>query len=159
MEEYPIAHAYRDNRINRIFGGTKEVTRLFAAGRLSRRARDGRLDLFSTFSDIDTQVSGGEAPDFAGADTPAELRESVNLVERAKRAAIYAVMKGAMKFMATMREEQEFLDYAANQLITLYAMDSAVARALEAVRAHPREAPPPPLLAQTPLLPPPPQTR
>ena len=31
-----------------------------------------------------------------------------------------------------MREEQEFLDGAANQLINLFAMDSAVARALEA---------------------------
>ncbi len=159
MEEYPIAHAYRDNRINRIFEGTNEVNRLVAAGTLFQRAMDGKLDLFSTFSDIDTQVSGGEAPDFAGADTPAELRESVNLVERAKRAAIYAVMKGAMKFMATMREEQEFLDYAANQLITLYAMDSAVARALEAGRAHSSEAHTHALLAQMAVLTLLPQTR
>jgi alkylation response protein AidB-like acyl-CoA dehydrogenase len=159
MEEYPIAHAYRDNRINRIFEGTNEVNRLVAAGTLFQRAMDGKLDLFSTFSDIDAQVSGGEAPDFAGADTPAELRESVNLVERAKRAAIYAVMKGAMKFMATMREEQEFLDYAANQLITLYAMDSAVARALEAGRAHSGEARTHALLAQMAVLTLLPQTR
>ena len=35
--------------------------------------------------------------------------ESVNLVERIKRAAIYSVMKGAMKFMDSIRNEQEFL--------------------------------------------------
>ena len=62
------------------------------------------------------------------------------------------MMKGAMKFMSTMEEEQEFLEYAANQLINVYAMDSAVARALMAVRqggvdAHTHE-----LLAQMAVL-------
>ena len=85
--------------------------------------------------EIEAQVASGTAPDFAAADTPAALRESVNLVERAKRAAIYSVMKGATKFMATMGEEQEFLETTANQLITIFAMDSAVARALDAVRS------------------------
>jgi hypothetical protein len=132
MEEYPIAHAYRDCRINRIFEGTNEVNRLVAAGTLFQRSIDGKVDLTSAFPEIDSQISSGQAPDFAGAETPVGLRESVNLVERAKRAAIYSVMKGAMKFMSNMREEQEFLDGAANQLINLFAMDSAVARALEA---------------------------
>lgn len=135
MDEYPISHVYRDNRINRIFEGTNEVNRLVAAGTLFRRAMDGKLDIFSVFPEIDEQVSSGTAPDFAGETAPAGLRESVNLVERAKRASIYSVMKGAMKFMSTMQDEQEFLEYTANQLITLYAMDSAVARALEAAAA------------------------
>src|SRR5579859_3255522 len=132
MEEYPIAHAYRDNRINRIFEGTNEVNRLVAAGTLFQRALENKIDLMAAFPETDAQVQSGHAPDFADAETPAGLRESVNLVERAKRAAIYSVLKGAMKFMATMREEQEFLEYAANQLLNIFAMDSAVARALEA---------------------------
>ena len=135
MEEYPIAHAYRDYRINRIFEGTNEVNRLVAAGTLFQRSLEGKIDLMSAFPEIDGQISSGHSPDFAGAETPAGLRESVNLVERAKRAAIYSVMKGAMKFMSNMREEQEFLDAAANQLISLFAMDSAVARALEAAKS------------------------
>src|SRR5262249_2791235 len=71
MEEYPIAHAYRDNRINRIFEGTNEVNRLVAAGTLFQRAMDGKVDLFSMFSEIDAQVTEGTAPDFAGAGVPA----------------------------------------------------------------------------------------
>jgi hypothetical protein len=93
---------------------------------------DNRVDVFAVFPDIDGQVTSGSAPDFATSETPAGLREAVNLVERAKRGAIYATMKAGMKFLATIREEQEFLEYTANQLINLFAMDSAVGRALAA---------------------------
>ncbi|HEV2460620.1 MAG TPA: hypothetical protein VGS80_19875 [Ktedonobacterales bacterium] len=113
---------------------------------------EGKIDVMSAFPEIDAQLANGTAPDFATADTPTALRESVDLVERAKRAAISTVMKGAMKFMATMREEQEFLEYAANQLITIYAMDSAVARALDAVKEGGVDARAHELLAQIAVL-------
>jgi alkylation response protein AidB-like acyl-CoA dehydrogenase len=152
MQEYPIEKAYRDARINRIFEGTNEVNRLVAAGTLFRRAMAGKLDLFSDFPEIEEQVASGTSRDFAGAETPPALREAVNVLERAKRAAIYGVMKGAMKFMSTMEEEQEFLEYTANLLIDLYAADSAIARALEATRADSPDAHTHALLAQVALL-------
>jgi hypothetical protein len=148
MEEYPIAHAYRDARINRIFEGTNEVNRLVTAGTLFTRAMENKIDIFSAFPGIDDEVSSGTAPDYAGTETPAALRESVNLTERAKRAAIYATMKTSMKFMSNMREEQEFLEAVANQLIGIYAMDSAVGRALIATRTGDAAAKTHALLAQ-----------
>jgi len=152
MEEYPITAAYRDARINRIFEGTNEVNRLVAAGTLFRRALGGRINLMGAFGGVEQQVTSGTAPDFAGKDTPEALRESVNLLERAKRASLYATMRGATKFMTGMEEEQEFLEYVANQLITLYAMDSAVARALQAARAGGVDARTHELLAQVAVL-------
>jgi alkylation response protein AidB-like acyl-CoA dehydrogenase len=152
MEEYPIAHAYRDSRINRIFEGTNEVNRLVAAGTLFTRAMENKIDIFSIFPSIDDEVASGTAPDYATAETPAALRESVNLVERAKRAAIYAIMKASMRFMSNMREEQEFLEAVANQLIAIFAMDSAVARALTAVRSGAADARAHELLAQVGVL-------
>ena len=89
----------------------------------------------SQHAEVEQQVASGNAPDFATSATPERLRESVNLLERAKRASLYATMKGAAKFATTMEEEQEFLEYVANQLNNLYAMDSAVARALMASEA------------------------
>ncbi len=148
MDEYPISHAWRDARINRIFEGTNEVNRLVTSGTLFRRAMENKIDLFSIFPEIESQVASGQAPDFAGDETPAELRDVVNLAERVKRAGIYSAMKGAMKFMATMQEEQEFLEYAANQMITAFAIDSAVARALAAARSGTADAHTHALLAQ-----------
>ena len=152
MDDYPISWAYRDARINRIFEGTNEVNRLVAAGTLFQRAMDNKVEIFAAFPEIDSQVSSGHAPDFATEDTPPALRESVNLVEKIKRAAIYSVMKGAMKFMATIRNEQEFLEYAANQLINVFAMDSALARALMAAHDHDPETHVHELLAQVTIL-------
>ena len=51
-----------------------------------------------------------------------------------------------------MEEEQEFLEYAANQLINVYAMDSAVARALMAVKQGGVDARTHELLAQVAVL-------
>jgi alkylation response protein AidB-like acyl-CoA dehydrogenase len=152
MQDYPIEKAYRDARINRIFEGTNEVNRLVAAGTLFTRAAKGQLDLFAAFPAIERQVAAGAGEDFAGAATPEALRDVVNVVERAKRASIYAVLKAAPKFAATMRDEEEFLEYTANLLIDVYAADSAVGRALAAARAGAADAPTHARLAQVAVL-------
>jgi len=134
MQEYPIEKAYRDARIQRIFEGTNEINRLVASGTLFRRALAGKVNLMALYPTIESHVKSGQAPDFAGDGVPAELREAVNAVERAKEATIYMAMKIALKYMQALEQEEEFIEYLANLLIDLYATDSALARALQAVQ-------------------------
>jgi alkylation response protein AidB-like acyl-CoA dehydrogenase len=134
MQEYPIEKAYRDARIQRIYEGTNEINRLVASGTLFRRVLAGKLDLMARFPTIEARVKSGQAPDFAGEAIPTELRQAVNALERAKDATIYAAMRVAMKYMQAIEQEQEFIDYLANLLIDVYAIDSALARATQAVR-------------------------
>src|SRR6266581_4464143 len=134
MQEYPIEKAYRDARIQRIFEGTNEINRLVASGTLFRRALAGKVNLMALYPTIESHVKSGQAPDFAGEGVPAELREAVNAVERAKEATIYMAMKIAMKYMQALEQEEEFIEYLANLLIDLYATDSALARAVQAVQ-------------------------
>ena len=133
MQEYPIEKAYRDARIQRIFEGTNEINRLVASGTLFRRALAGKVNLMALYPTIESHVKSGQAPDFAGDGIPANLREAVNAVERAKEATIYVAMKIALKYMQALEQEEEFIEYLANLLIDLYATDSALARAVQAV--------------------------
>ncbi|MBE3559578.1 MAG: acyl-CoA dehydrogenase family protein [Ktedonobacteraceae bacterium] len=134
MKEYPIEKAYRDARIQRIFEGTNEINRMVAAGTLFRRALKGQVDLMSKAPEADARVRSGQPLNNAGENVPAELRAAVNALERAKDATIYSAMKVAMKYMQALENEQEFMDYLANLLIDLYATDSALARAIQAVQ-------------------------
>src|ERR1700693_1453301 len=134
MQEYPIEKAYRDARIQRIYEGTNEINRLVTSSTLFRRVMSGKLDLMSRIPAIEARVKSGQAPEVAGEDIPTELRGAVNALERAKDVTIYAAMRVAMKYMQALEQEQEFMEYLANLLIDLYAIDSALARATQAVR-------------------------
>lgn len=132
MYGYAVEKAYRDARISRIFEGTNEINRLLAAGKVFEKVMAGKLDLFGIVPEVEEHVTSGTIPDFAGAGVPADLRSAVNALERAKRAAIYGVMKASMKYVANIKDEQEFLGTTGDLLINLYAIDSVVARAIQA---------------------------
>jgi alkylation response protein AidB-like acyl-CoA dehydrogenase len=134
MHEYPIEKAYRDARIQRIFEGTNEINRMVAAGTLFKRVLSGQIDLMARFPEIQERIKSGQVPEKADETVPTELKGAVNALERAKEATIYSAMKIAMKYMQALENEQEFIEYLANLMIDLYAIDSALARAIQAVK-------------------------
>jgi len=134
MQEYPIEKAYRDARIQRIFEGTNEINRLVASGTLFRRVLKAQIPLMALYPTIEARIRSGQPLNNAGESLPAELRDAVNALERAKDVTIYSAMKIAMKYMQALENEEEFIEYLANLLIDLYAVDSALARATQAVR-------------------------
>src|ERR671939_981543 len=114
MHEYPVERAYRDARITRIFEGTNEINRLLLSGTLFKRAMDGRVAVMDAFPTIAEAVNAGQAP---SVDAPAELRDAAEAVERARGAALYTMMKAAMRYMRRLEEEQEFLANTADMMI------------------------------------------
>ena len=134
MQEYPIEKAYRDARIQRIYEGTNEINRLVAVRALLNRVMAGKVPLMAELPVIEARVKSNQPLNDAGESIPQELRAAVNAVERAKDATVYAGMKGAMKYMQALVDEEEFIEYLANLLIDLYAVDSALARATQSVR-------------------------
>src|SRR5579863_7135579 len=93
-----------------------------------------KVPLMAKSPEIEARVKSGQPLNNTGEDIPAALREAVNALERAKDATIYTAMKGAMKYMQALEHEEEFIEYLANLLIDLYAIDSALARATQSVR-------------------------
>jgi hypothetical protein len=88
----------------------------------------------SKFAEIEARIKVNQPLNTAGEDIPEELRPAVNALERAKDATIYEAMLIAQKYMQKLVNEEEFIEYLANLLIDLYAVDSALARATQAVR-------------------------
>jgi alkylation response protein AidB-like acyl-CoA dehydrogenase len=129
MEEYEIARAYRDSRINRIFEGTNEINRLLVPGTFLRKAMKGELPLLEKAQQLQEELMM-LMPEEPG-DEP--LAQEKHLVNNAKKIALLAAGLAAQKFGPKLESEQEILVNIADIVANLYAMESAVLRTEKAL--------------------------
>lgn len=129
MAEYEIENMYRDSRINRIFEGTNEINRLLIPGTLVKKAMKGELPLLQAASGLQEELMSYY---------PSELEEAPLAVEKhlldmTRKIILMVAGSALMKYQKQLDQEQELLAIAADMLIELYAMDSAVKRTEKAV--------------------------
>ena len=128
-EEYPIAKPYRDSRVNRIFEGTNEINRMLIPGTLLKRALKGKLPLMQYVGTTEQELAAGKLPKAPEGTLGAERRAT----ELAKRQFALAVGAAAMKFQANLEKEQSILSDLADAVMEVFAMDSCVTRARQAI--------------------------
>ena len=58
-EDYPVARAYRDTRVDRIFEGTNEINRLLIIQMLMKRALGGTLPLLAAGAKLQEEILAG----------------------------------------------------------------------------------------------------
>lgn len=125
-EESPVARAYRDSRINRIFEGTNEINRILTVDMLLKKAMKGELDLMGPAMKVAGELM--EIPDFSEADT-ATLAAETAAVKNFKKALLMVAGSAVQKLATQMAKEQEILMNIADMAIQIYQAESVLLRA------------------------------
>jgi alkylation response protein AidB-like acyl-CoA dehydrogenase len=130
IEEYPVARAYRDARINRIFEGTNEINRMLVTGMLLKRAVKGQLQLFAEAEQAERMLAAKQLPMPSGSDALAGVARDAQAL---KLAALACLKISAERFGPEIDQHQEVMAAIADVVMDAYAVDSMVARTRQAV--------------------------
>lgn len=133
IQEYPAERFYRDSRINRIFEGTNEINRLIIPATLVRKALKGQLPLISAAQALAKEILDLRAalPEEDGKPLAAER----TMLTQAKKLFLLIGGQAVEKYGEKLATQQEIIGYLADIAIQIYAMESAVLRALKAWEA------------------------
>ncbi|MBP1950141.1 acyl-CoA dehydrogenase family protein [Virgibacillus litoralis] len=129
MEEYEVARAYRDSRINRIFEGTNEINRLIVPGTLLKKAMKGELPLLQQAQSLQEELMM-MMPEEVGDET---LEQEKYLLKNAKKMVLLGAGLAAQKYGKKLENEQEILVNLADMTAEVYNMESAILRTEKAV--------------------------
>jgi alkylation response protein AidB-like acyl-CoA dehydrogenase len=127
-EEAPMARAYRDARINRIFEGTNEINRMLAVDMLLKRAMKGQLDLMNAV--LDVQKEAMSPPSFAKIenDPSNPLAHERHAVRQMKKAFLVTIGATVNELMMKLQDEQEILINLSDIMQDIYLAESVILR-------------------------------
>jgi alkylation response protein AidB-like acyl-CoA dehydrogenase len=96
----------------------------------------GEIDLMGEIQRILGQLKEGfDEPEISGT-----LNNKVNMVNRAKKLAVYVSGVAVQKYMADIKDRQSFLLDMADFVIEVYAMESALQRTLQLIEKRGEDA-------------------
>jgi alkylation response protein AidB-like acyl-CoA dehydrogenase len=136
ISDYPVEGAYRDSRINRIWEGTNEINRLVIVDTIMRAAMKGELPLLAAIKGLTEELMTYRPAMGAEEGT---LEEEKKMVTMAKKIALLAAGAATQKYMEKLAEQQEIIALIADMIIGIFAMESALLRALKKLQKEGEE--------------------
>ena len=126
IEEYPMAQAYRDNRINKIWEGTNEINRMLCGRAMITKALSGEIGFKEYLEKVDTYCRDNLDSGYEG-----EFKSEVECIEAAK--AVYAIClnESLSRHGQDIGTEQMIIENLANILIFSYVADSTLSRVMQ----------------------------
>ena len=138
-EEAPMARAYRDARINRIFEGTNEINRMLSIDMLMKRAMKGTLDIMTPAMAVQQELMSPPSANGHGANGSIFTDEKY-AVKDLKKAFLMTAGATVQKLMQALKDEQEILMYLADMMMDIYVAESVILRVEKLISLRGQEA-------------------
>jgi hypothetical protein len=128
IHDYAVERGYRDSRINRIWEGTNEINRLLIMNMFTKRAMKNRLPVLAAAQKVASELLSLR-PKVETDDGKLSLQNE--MVEMSKKIALLVAGAAVQKYMVKLAEEQEIVASISDIVIEIFAMESALLRAMK----------------------------
>lgn len=125
-EEFPVARAWRDQRLLRIGEGANEIVRLAIINTLLRREKQGRLSLRQAGLRATEALSRVEMPEPPFFDDPLDAIGAA--AKDTKQLALFLLFQATERLGAELAEAQEIVAAIADVVCAAYAVESVCLR-------------------------------
>jgi alkylation response protein AidB-like acyl-CoA dehydrogenase len=126
IEEYPMAQAYRDARINRIWEGTNEINKMLCGRSMITKTLSGELGFREYLEKVNGYCNEGLDSGYEG-----DYKDEVECIEAAKAVYALALNESLSRHGQDIGTEQVIIENLANILIYCYVSDSTVSRVMQ----------------------------
>lgn len=126
-EEYPMARAYRDDRINRIWEGTNEINRAIITGYMMKKVLMEEISLRDFLRDLDSFLEEA-IPDIA----EEQFQSEKNGLDAVKRLASLVFQEALCEYGQDLKHEQQLSEALADMFNLIFTSGSVISRATQA---------------------------
>ena len=130
IEEYPLAMAYRDDRINQIWEGTNEINRAIITGYMMKKVLMEEVSIRNKLKGYDLLVSGNNR------DLKDPLSSEKYAIDCAKMLSALIFQEALFLYGQDLKHEQQLSEAIADIFTHIFAMESVVSRCQQAIKSN-----------------------